>query len=76
MLRNMLHSLKIELLETTCKHVSINMIVAKSIQNELMGEQSSTVGVRGVKNIVRDCRDTLKNIVKDCRDTLEGTVRD
>ena len=39
MLRDMLTTLKMELLETTCRHVSIKVIVAKSIQNDLMGDQ-------------------------------------
>ena len=47
-LRNTLTTLKTELLATTCKHVSIILIVAKSIQNELMGEQKSTPAARGV----------------------------
>ena len=48
---------EIELLETTHKLVSINLIVAKSIQNELMGEQKSTPGVNpsiGHMNLVKD----------------------
>ena len=46
-LGNILTILKIELLETTHKHVSINLIVAKSIQNELMGEPKSDACSRG-----------------------------
>ena len=66
----MLTTLKIELLETACKHVSINMLAAKSIQNELMDEQNSTLGARGVnpstghKSIVRVCREKMKSTVR------------
>ena len=65
-LRNMMPSLKFELLDTTRKDVSIHMIVVKSIQNELIGEQNPTPGVLGVnpstgpKNI--DCRDRAETI--------------
>ena len=60
-LRNMLATLKIELLETANKHVCINLIAVKSIQHELTFEQKSTPAARGVnpstwhKNIVKDC---------------------
>ena len=65
--RNMLATLKIELLVTTHKQVSINLIAAESVQHELMGEQKSTPGARGVspstghKNIVKYC---LENFLR------------
>ena len=75
----LLATLKIELLESTCKNVSINLIVAIRIQNELVGKEKSTRGVNrsaGHKNIVRDCREMLRNIVRDCREILRNIVRD
>ena len=70
---NMLNALKIELLERTHEQVSTNLIVVKSIQNELMGEHKSTPAARGVnpstghKIIMRDCRENWHmNIVTDC----------
>ena len=74
-LRNMLTTLKIELLEPSHEQVSINLIVVNSIQNELMGEQKSTPAARGVNpsaghmNIVEDEKEHWKigvDIVMHC----------
>ena len=81
LLGNTLRSLTLELLDTTCKVVSMNLIVVKNIKNELMGEQNSTPGARGVNpstgctNIVTDCRDIWhKNVVTDCREKWHKNV--
>ena len=53
--------------EPTHEHVSMNLIVIKSIQNELMGEQKSTPAARDVNpstghmNVVEDEKEILEN---------------
>ena len=75
-LRNMLTTLKIELLETTHKQVSIKLIVARSIQNELMGERKSTPAARGVNpsighmNTVKNCRE---KVMRERAEPREGS---
>ena len=51
-LRNTLTTLKIELLDTTCKHVSISMIVVTSIQTNLKSEPKSTPPVRASMQVL------------------------
>ena len=71
-LRNMLTTLKIELLETTHKQLSTNLIMAKSIQNELMSEQKLTPAAwcvnpsTGHMRILKDEEENMGNWCGHC----------
>ena len=66
-LRNMLTTLKIELLETSKEQLSINLIVCK---NKLMGAEDSDAST-GHKKILMDYRENYnKDIVMDYREKL------